>query len=331
MTARRAAIAIFRACAGAIFCAACAPTLIPAPVAEVGRGGQAEFAEPAVERPEAHQVRQGETLQEIGLRYGLDYKDLAVWNQIDNPDHIEVGANLALAPTPNSPKIDAVRPLQSVVVTPAPTPRTRIVGGDQSAPQAAAANAPRKEGPLAVAQPYSRQAWRQIQSAEKKRIVAPAARQPASDAAPAAAAAPLAVAPPPAESTSSPLAVRRRFDVDWSWPVGGRVIGSFNERRKGIDIAGDLGDPIRASGDGKVVYVGDGLKSYGNMVIVKHGNEYVSAYAHASKILTREGATVARGDIIAEMGDSGAERVQLHLEIRKAGKPVDPAQFLPRR
>ena len=327
MTAR-AAIALFRACAGAVFCAACAPTLIPAPVAEVGRGGQAEFAEPAVERPEAHQVRQGETLQEIGLRYGLDYKDLAVWNQIDNPDHIEVGANLALAPTPNSPKIDAVRPLQPVVVTPAPTPRTRIVGGDQSAPQAAAANAPRKEGPLAVAQPYSRQAWRQIQNDEKKRIVAPAARQPASAAAPAAVAAPPA---PPAESTSSPLAVRRRFDVDWSWPVGGRVIGSFNERRKGIDIAGDLGDPIRASGDGKVVYVGDGLKSYGNMVIVKHGNEYVSAYAHASKILTREGAAVARGDIIAEMGDSGAKRVQLHLEIRKAGKPVDPAQFLPRR
>ena len=327
MTAR-AAIAIFRACAGAVFCAACAPTLIPAPVAEVGRGGQAEFAEPAVERPEAHQVRQGETLQEIGLRYGLDYKDLAVWNQIDNPDHIEVGANLALAPTPNSPKIDAVRPLQSVVVTPAPTPRTRIVGGDQSAPQAAAANAPRKESPLAVAQPYSRQAWRQIQNDEKKRIVAPAARQPADAAAPAAVAAPPAT---PAESTSSPLAVRRRFDVDWSWPVGGRVIGSFNERRKGIDIAGDLGDPIRASGDGKVVYVGDGLKSYGNMVIVKHGNEYVSAYAHASKILTREGAAVARGDIIAEMGDSGAKRVQLHLEIRKAGKPVDPAQFLPRR
>ena len=92
-----------------------------------------------------------------------------------------------------------------------------------------------------------------------------------------------------------------------------------------------MGDPIRASGDGKVVYVGDGLKSYGNMVIVKHGNDYVSAYAHVSKVLTREGATVARGDVIAEMGDSGAERVQLHLEIRKAGKPVDPAQFLPLR
>ena len=162
----------------------------------------------------------------------------------------------------------------------------------------------------------------------KKESSPPAARQPADAAAPAAVVAPPA---PPAESTSSPLAVRRRFDVDWSWPVGGRVIGSFNERRKGIDIAGDLGDPIRASGDGKVVYVGDGLKSYGNMVIVKHGNEYVSAYAHASKILTREGAAVARGDIIAEMGDSGAKRVQLHLEIRKAGKPVDPAQFLPLR
>ena len=132
-----------------------------------------------------------------------------------------------------------------------------------------------------------------------------------------------------AAASVAPTNVRRRFNVDWSWPVAGKVINAFSESSKGVNIAGQKGDDVFASADGQVVYVGTGVKSYGRLVILKHNNDYLSAYAHNDKILVKEGQRVSRAEKISTMGDSGASRVMLHLEVRKAGKPFDPMQVLP--
>ena len=120
----------------------------------------------------------------------------------------------------------------------------------------------------------------------------------------------------------------------WGWPSNGVLIGKFSSNgslNKGIDIAGDLGQPVLAASDGTVVYAGSGLRGYGELVIIKHNETYVSAYGHNRKLLVREGQQVKVGQTIAEMGSTGTDRVKLHFESRRQGKPVDPLQFLPRR
>jgi lipoprotein NlpD len=119
--------------------------------------------------------------------------------------------------------------------------------------------------------------------------------------------------------------------MEWILPTQGRVITQFSEsdNRKGIDIAGKLGQPVMASANGKVVYSGSGLRGYGKLIIIKHNNTYLSAYAHNSKILVKEGQSVSRGQKIAEMGKTDARQVELHFEVRRYGKPVDPAKYVP--
>jgi lipoprotein NlpD len=120
----------------------------------------------------------------------------------------------------------------------------------------------------------------------------------------------------------------------WSWPASGLLIGKFSSNgslNKGIDIAGNLGQPVLAASDGTVVYAGSGLRGYGELVIIKHSDTYVSAYGHNQKLLVQEGQQVKAGQKIAEMGSTGTDRVKLHFEIRRQGKPVDPLQYLPRR
>jgi lipoprotein NlpD len=120
----------------------------------------------------------------------------------------------------------------------------------------------------------------------------------------------------------------------WTWPANGVLIGKFASNgslNKGIDIAGDLGQPVFAASDGAVVYAGSGLRGYGELIIIKHSDTYVSAYGHNRRLLVREGQKVKAGQSIAEMGSTGTDRVKLHFEIRRQGKPVDPLQFLPRR
>lgn len=118
----------------------------------------------------------------------------------------------------------------------------------------------------------------------------------------------------------------------WGWPTGGAIVEPFVEgKNKGIDLAGKAGDPVLAAGDGKVVYAGNGLRGYGNLVIIKHNNDFLSAYAHNSKILVKEGDTVKRGSKIAEVGSSDTDRAKLHFEVRRQGKPVDPVKYLPGR
>ena len=113
-----------------------------------------------------------------------------------------------------------------------------------------------------------------------------------------------------------------------SWPAKGKVTGEFSETNKGIDIAGKVGEPVLAASDGKVVYAGNSLRGYGNLVIVKHDNTYLTAYAHNSKLLVKEGDTVRKGQKIAEMGDTDATSAKLHFELRVNGKPVNPTPYL---
>ena len=118
---------------------------------------------------------------------------------------------------------------------------------------------------------------------------------------------------------------------EWRWPTRGKVIGAFGRSgRKGIDVAGRFGQPVVAAAGGKVVYSGGGLIGYGELIIVKHNKQYLSAYAHNSKLLVQEGAIVKGGQRIAEMGRTGADQVKLHFEIRRNGKPVDPIRYLPK-
>ncbi|MFS2019391.1 peptidoglycan DD-metalloendopeptidase family protein [Massilia sp. CT11-108] len=120
--------------------------------------------------------------------------------------------------------------------------------------------------------------------------------------------------------------------LSWMWPSDGKIIATFDEgKNKGIDIAGKMGQQVMAAGSGKVMYAGSGIRGYGNLVIVKHSNSLLSAYAHNRTILVKEGQNVTKGQAIAEMGDSDADTVKLHFEIRQQGKPVDPAKFLPSR
>ncbi|XQW84103.1 peptidoglycan DD-metalloendopeptidase family protein [Thalassotalea piscium] len=120
----------------------------------------------------------------------------------------------------------------------------------------------------------------------------------------------------------------------WKWPSKGRLISKFSTKKqgnKGIDIAGKKGDLVKAAADGKVVYAGDVLRGYGRLIIVKHNDDYLSAYAHNDSILVKEQQTVKAGEVIAKMGDTEAKRVMLHFEVRFRGKSVNPLKYLPRR
>ena len=186
-------------------------------------------------------------------------------------------------------------------------------GGERSAniqtqpvPMPPPANVPRKTEPRADKTPYS-----------EGKVATPT--PPATTTTPAAPAAPAAAAGDEAR-------------LSWMWPSEGRVIATFDDgRNKGVDIAGKAGQPVVAAGSGKVMYAGSGIRGYGNLVIVKHSNSLLSAYAHNRKIVVKEGDNVTRGQQIAEMGDSDADTVKLHFEIRQQGKPVDPTRFLPVR
>ena len=121
-------------------------------------------------------------------------------------------------------------------------------------------------------------------------------------------------------------------DVAWTWPAAGGLLAGFDEvRNKGLAIGGKAGDPVMAAADGRVVYAGSGLRGYGNLVIIKHNATYLTAYAHNQTLLVKEDQAVRRGQQIAEMGSSDADQVELHFEIRKQGKPIDPAKLLPAR
>lgn len=145
--------------------------------------------------------------------------------------------------------------------------------------------------------------------------------------------------PPRSKTTTSGPGVTKPVStpasrVNWQWPAAGRVLAGFSSQKSlhmGVDIEGRLGESVVAAADGVVVYAGSGIRGYGNLLIVKHNDVFLSAYAHNSKLLVEEKTTVRRGQKIAEIGNSGTDRSKLHFEIRREGKPVDPLQYLPKR
>jgi lipoprotein NlpD len=261
----------------------------PAPVEDRSTGARGTAPSTAVDvsrpapgsenagKPGYYTVRPGDTLIRIALDSGQNWRDIARWNNMDNPNVIEVGQVLRVSPPVGS----------EVAVTRPATPASSASGASTPTPSA---SAPRVVSSAPV----------------------------------------IATAPP----VSQPPATAGEDDLPWAWPTptGSSVLAGFDEQRnKGLDIGGKLGDPVLASADGRVVYAGAGLRGYGNLIILKHNNTFLSAYAHNQTLLVKEDQTVRKGQKIAEMGNSDADRVKLHFEIRRQGKPVDPSRYLPAR
>ena len=255
-------------------------------------------------KPGYYTVKPGDTVLRISLDQGLNWRDLVRWNNLENPNLLEVGQVLRVVP----PGIDGTAATARAV------PGTRVESRPLDARTAASGAAAAGSGTA-------------------RSVAAPA---PVGTPAPAAAAPPAVTtavpgnAAPPAAAAAAPRDPGE--DVVWAWPAAGAVVAGFDEgRNKGLTITGKAGDPVYAAGDGRVVYAGSSLRGYGNLVIVKHNDLYLTAYAHNQVLLVKDDQVVRRGQKIAEMGSTDAERVQLHFEIRRQGKPVDPAKLLPPR
>jgi lipoprotein NlpD len=253
----------------------------PAPVASTADPSKPLPGAENAGKPGYYTVRPGDTLMRIGLETGQSWRDLARWNNLDNPNQIEVGQVLRVVPPVAA--APAASPSAAQAVAPAPA-------------ASGVSTRPVTSGSVAVAP------------------VAPGASG---------AAAPVASVPAPAAAAD---------EVAFIWPAQGALVAGFDEQKnKGLDIAGKPGDPVVAAADGRVVYAGAGLRGYGNLIILKHNNTFLTAYAHNQALLVKEDQTVRKGQKIAELGASDADRPKLHFEIRRQGKPVDPAKYLPAR
>jgi len=248
-------------------------------------------------RPQTYIVQKGDTLYGIAFNHGLDYHEIAELNGMQNPDMIKVGQEIRLFPDNAATAIKPVLGIKPVMMEPV------------------------KSLPKAVKLPYSEQAVAELEKMQeiphKLEPVAVAKVEPKPE-------------PKPDVATKS-VSEDEEDLLEWSMPTTGKVIGEFSEsaNRKGVDVAGKLGQAVVASAAGKVVYSGSGLRGYGKLVIIKHNKTYISAYAHNDQILVKEGQSVTKGQKIAEMGNTDADQVKLHFEIRKFGKPVDPGKYLP--
>ncbi|WP_027896883.1 peptidoglycan DD-metalloendopeptidase family protein [Zestomonas thermotolerans] len=275
--------------------AACSSPSGQVQVVDRTSGGRA--AESAPRQPVSsgqYVVQRGDTLYSIAFRYGWDWKALAARNNIAPPYIIRVGQVI---------RFDGRQPAAGSAVA--------------SRPASSTANTLKP----ASSMPANTTARTQTPTQQKPSTPAPAATP----------AAPAATASSSPANVSQPSA---RSASGWLWPANGTLISRFASNgslNKGIDIAGELGQPVFAASDGSVVYAGSGLRGYGELVIIKHSDTYVSAYGHNRRLLVREGQQVKAGQTIAEMGSTGTDRVKLHFEIRRQGKPVDPLQYLPKR
>jgi lipoprotein NlpD len=249
-------------------------------------------------------VKKGDTLIRIALDFGQNYRDLVAWNNLSNPNDIKVDQVLRVAPP------------DGTYTAPIAMPETKPV----------APPVPKKSTPRGDKRPYSEAALAELQRGEGARPDT----KPDSKPEPAAVPTPAATVPPPVAALPQPASEDDK--LSWMWPSDGKIVATFDEgKNKGIDIAGKPGQQVMAAGAGKVMYAGSGIRGYGNLVIVKHSNNLLSAYAHNRHIVVKEGQIVNKGQMIAEMGDSDADSVKLHFEIRQQGKPVDPSRFLPSR
>lgn len=277
------------------------------PVAQVAKPAAAVQAVAPAGR---YVVRRGDTLYSIALEHGVDFRDLAKWNNLDDPTKIRVGQSLQVrAPeaVPEGAQVGAARVPGAVESRPL---ESRPLG------QGAAADGATKTSPKALRLPYSEQNVALLSRGE-----APAPAKPA----------PQAPAPRSEPAKPAPERVERAADgVEFIWPAKGSVLAGFSEPRlKGIDIGGRIGDPVVAAAAGKVIYVGAGIPGLGKFVVIKHNDELSTVYAHAREVLVKMDQSVIRGQRIAELGDSDADRPKLHFQVRKLGKPLDPMGYLP--
>ena len=291
--------------------AAGASTEIPKPPQTVPGAQTAEAAASKMQlpnwenagKPGYYTVRPGDTLIRIGLDNGQNWRDVARWSGLDNPNIIEVGQVLRVLP-PTAAMLSQVAPSPTAAVA-----STRPVGSSGAV----------ESRPLDGRTPAATV------------VTTPAAAGAAVPAVAAGGASALAAAPVSGSAQSTP-AREADDELTWAWPAAGPVATSFDDNKsKGLAITGKAGDPVLAAADGRVVYAGSGLRGYGNLVIVKHNATYLTAYAHNQTLMVKEDQAVRRGQKIAEMGSSDAERVQLHFEVRRQGKPIDPSRLLPQR
>lgn len=285
--------------------AACSRVNLNAPPIEDwsnARGG-APTARPTAS--DYYTAQRNETLASIAARFGVTSATLAAWNSLPANTTVTPNQVLRVTPPPSMTPDNGgaiVSPINSDVVEQRPNVPTTT---GPATPSTSSSNAPLKTGPIGVKKPYSDAALAELS-------------RPDPDAAPAS----------PSPNTTAPAADA----VTWAWPTAGRPGTAFGDgRTKGIDIPGKAGDPVLAAADGKVTFASAGVKGYGNFVIVRHSPLLLSVYANNRTNLVKEGATVTRGQKIAEMGDSDSPSVKLHFEIRADSKPVDPLKYLPPR
>ncbi len=280
-------------------CATRAPAPVddrrPSPGAAVRPAAPAAAAAAAAPAA-AYVVKRGDTLYSIALEHGVDFRDLARWNNVDDPSKLRVGQSLQVRSPEGQPgtQVGAVesRPIEMRPLGPAGP---------------GAASAATKTGPTAQRLPYSEQNLAQLQRGDTLASAKPSAP---------------AVAPKPAPANVD--------GVEFIWPAKGTVIAGFSDPRlKGIDIGGKIGDPVVAAAAGKVIYVGSGIPGLGKFIVVRHENGFNTVYAHNRENLVKMDQNVVRGQRIAELGDSDADRPKLHFQVRKLGKPLDPMGYLP--
>lgn len=277
---------------------------------------------------DTYTVKAGDTLYSISLDHGQDYREVAQWNNIDNPNLIRIGQVLRVKPPHEA---TAAAGVQVKPVTSAGSLESRPLGAS-AAQQSPATTAPTPPAANAVGSSLLKTEPRAVKLPYSEENLALLSRDPKPSAppTPAVPAKPAAETRPTAEAAGPPAVDGDA--IDWGWPTTGRVANGFNETtNKGIDIAGKQGQPVLASASGTVSYVGSGIRGYGKFVVVRHNKEYLSVYAHNDNILVKEGQRVVKGQKIAEMGNTDSDQVKLHFEIRRQGKPVDPGKYLPER
>ncbi len=287
-------------------------------------------------RPDTYIVKKGDTLFSIGLEYGFEYKEIAAVNNINAPYTILIGQKLNLASLKaKSEMAENGQPAQNqtddgVVLTPIgaetavlATKSPEIKSTEAKPIQAVVT--PILSEPKALREPYSVEAFDKTASVKMAENKAAENNK--------------AIEPKPVESkvSDSKASDTKTTEVKagddeaivWAWPTKGKVVTNFDEAaNKGLDIAGNTGQAINAASSGKVIYSGSDLRGYGKLVIIKHNKTYLSVYAHNSKIIVKEGQTVALGQKIAEMGNTDSNSIKLHFEIRRLGKSIDPARYL---